>query len=331
MKDKITELNLDGYADTNMEMRLAKAIARAGICSRRDAEKLIVDERVSVNGKMVVSPATTVHTTDKIVVDGKKIPAFEPTRLWTYYKPCGLVTTNRDEKGRETIFEDLPQDMPRVITIGRLDINSEGLLLLTNDGDLARTLELPSNGWERTYRVRVHGRLNAERLKSLENGITIEGVKYDSIKATMENDEQISSNTWIKVTLVEGKNREIRRVMDHLGYPVNRLIRVSYGPFSLSDMNKSEVREVTAGQIRLKALGEKPKASWAKAKPKNKVKPLHKARAKKARARKAGKLEPGFANRTNDRAMARANARPSVKTAIIDTTSVKYSERKPKS
>ena len=313
----MTEINLDGHTSENTEMRLAKAIARAGICSRRDAEKLIADERVSVNGKMITSPATSVNMADKIVVDGKRIPAFEPTRLWTYHKPAGLINTTRDEKGRDTIFEDLPAELPRVITIGRLDLNSEGLLLLTNDGDFARKLELPANGWERTYRVRVHGAVNQNRLKALENGITIDGVRYDRIKAHMENDSQISANTWLKVTLVEGKNREIRRVMEHLGYPVNRLIRVSYGPFALADLKKSEVREVTAGQIKLKALGEKPKQSWAKAKPKNKVKPLHKARAKKARAKKAGKLENEFSPRPM-----------SNKTKPIDTSSKSFSAKK---
>ncbi len=290
MTDTPNDINLNSLTENNTEMRIAKAIARAGVCSRRDAEKLITDERVSVNGKMITSPATTVRPADKVVVDGKKIPAFEPTRLWLYHKPAGLITTNRDDKGRDTIFNDLPAEMPRVISIGRLDLNSEGLLLLTNDGDFARKLELPSNGWERTYRVRVHGRIDTRRLKALESGITIEGVRYDAIKAHMENKEQISANTWLKVTLTEGKNREIRRVMEHLGYPVNRLIRVSYGQFALNDIKKSEVREVTQGQIKLKALGEKPKASWAKAKPKKKVKPLHKAKAKKARAMKAGKI-----------------------------------------
>lgn len=225
-----------------MADRIAKVMARAGLCSRRQAEQWILDGRVKVNGKLLTTPANTVEPSDKIIVDGKPLPQQEETRLWTYYKPKGLVTSNKDEKGRATIYDKLPDHLPRVMSVGRLDLNSEGLLLLTNDGELSRHLELPSTGWVRKYRVRVHGQVEPEKLLPLEKGVTIEGMTYGSIKAVFE--KQQGGNAWITVSLKEGKNREVRKVMEHLGYQVNRLIRISYGPFSLGNLKEGEVKAV---------------------------------------------------------------------------------------
>ena len=257
--------NNEASADTSAEsgQRIAKVMARAGLCSRREAERWIEEGRVQVNGDKILSPALAVTSTDKIIVDGKPLPMQEPTRLWRYHKPAGLVTTARDEKGRPTVFDNLPKDMPRVISIGRLDLNSEGLLLLTNDGELARKLELPASGWRRVYRVRVRGRVNEDRLAKLADGVTVEGVRYGAIEAVLEN--QQGSNAWLKITLQEGKNREIRRVMEHLGYSVNRLIRVSYGKFDLGTLDRGEAEEVSPGVIR-QTEGRPHKG--AKAKPK---------------------------------------------------------------
>ena len=230
--------------------RIAKCIARAGICSRRDAEKLILEGRVKVNGKVIESPALNVIQSDKIIVNDTMLPEEEQTRLFLYHKPPGLVTTHKDEMDRATVFDHLPDFVPRVVSVGRLDLNSEGLLLLTNDGGLARYLELPDTGWARRYRVRVHGKINEKRLASLKNGITIEGVRYKSIDAAIEtmpdNREHKGTNTWLSVTLREGKNREIRRVMEALGLKVTRLIRTDYGPFSLGKISRGSVEEVKA-------------------------------------------------------------------------------------
>ena len=250
--------------------RLAKRIARAGLCSRRDAERWIETGRVAVNGVVVQSPALNVGPSDTVTVDGKDLPEEQAARLWRYHKPAGLVVSARDEKGRATIFEKLPREMPRVVSVGRLDLNSEGLLLLTNDGDLARKLELPATGWVRRYRVRVHGRVDPARLASLEHGVTVEGVRYGSIRAELE--KQQGSNAWVSVALTEGKNREVRKVMEHLGYPVNRLLRLSYGPFQLGPLPRGMVEEVSAKVMRDLIGGEsrKGQAKWAKAKPKPK-------------------------------------------------------------
>ncbi|CCG09215.1 Pseudouridine synthase [Pararhodospirillum photometricum DSM 122] len=233
--------------------RLAKVIARAGVCSRRDAEELIAAGRVRLNGQPVSTPATLVGPSDQVMVDNKPLPEKPATRLWRYHKPAGLVTTNHDPQGRPTLFERLPADMPRVIKVGRLDLDSEGLLLLTNDGALARDLELPAQGWLRRYRVRVFGTPDPVRLASLENGITIEGVTYGPIKAVLER--QQASNAWLSVSLREGRNREIRRVMEHLGLPVSRLIRVAYGPFQLGQLAPGAVEEVP-GKILREQLGK---------------------------------------------------------------------------
>lgn len=225
-----------------MGERLAKFMARSGVCSRREAEELIKQERVTVNGETVCSPAFNVEGTETVLLDGEKLPQQEKTRLWLYHKPAGLVTTHKDEQGRLTVFDSLPAGMPRVISVGRLDLNSEGLLLLTNDGSLARELELPGSGWSRRYRVRVHGRLDEKKLESLQNGVSVDGVSYGKVTAVI--DSRNGSNTWLTVTLSEGKNREIRKLMKYCGLDVARLIRVSYGPFQLGSLDKGEVKEV---------------------------------------------------------------------------------------
>lgn len=226
--------------------RIAKRIARAGLCSRRDAERWIADGRVSVNGKILETPACVVTDSDTILVDKKPLPDSQSTRLFMYHKPSGLVTTHKDEKDRRTVFDALPPGLPRLISVGRLDLNTEGLLLLTNDGELARFLELPATGWSRKYRVRVHGNVNEKKLESLKKGITIEGVHYKSITATVDStqEKERGANSWLSVTLKEGKNREIRRVMEAIGLQVSRLIRTSYGPFALGKLEKSAVKEV---------------------------------------------------------------------------------------
>lgn len=228
--------------------RIAKFLARAGVCSRRDAERLIAEGRVKLNGKVLDTPAVKVTAADKVQVDGRPIGAAEETRMWRYHKPSGLVTTHRDPAGRPTVFEHLPQDMPRVISVGRLDLTSEGLLLLTNDGELARKLELPANGWLRRYRARAYGRVTQEELDTLKNGITVEGIRYGPIDAQLERGG--GANSWITVSITEGKNREVRRVLDALGLRVNRLIRTSYGPFQLGTMAPGAVEEISRKVLR---------------------------------------------------------------------------------
>ncbi|USG62137.1 rRNA pseudouridine synthase [Sneathiella marina] len=228
--------------------RIAKRMARAGLCSRREAERWIEDGRVTVNGKKLDTAAFTVSERDHITVDGKDIPKTERPRLWRYHKPPGLVTSHSDEKGRDTVFDKLPDDLPRVISIGRLDLNSEGLLLLTNDGELARKLELPATGWKRKYRVRVHGHPRDSDIAKLGKGLTIEGVRYDAIDAIVDSTK--GANSWMTISLREGKNREIRKVMEYLGYTVSRLIRISYGPLVLGDLKAEGVEEVKSKILR---------------------------------------------------------------------------------
>jgi 23S rRNA pseudouridine2605 synthase len=238
-------------ANKGRSERLARRIARAGICSRREAERLIAAGRVAVNGMIVETPALNVTAEDEILVDGEPLPPPDPVRLWRYHKPRGLIVSERDEKGRPTIFDQLAQVLPpdagRVISIGRLDLNSEGLLLLTNDGRLARELELPSRGWTRRYRVRAYGRASQAALDALREGITIDGVHYGRVIATLDRAE--GANVWMTFALKEGKNREIRRICEHLGLKVNRLLRVSYGPFQLGALKKGEVAEVPRKQL----------------------------------------------------------------------------------
>ncbi|SNR26876.1 pseudouridine synthase [Paracoccus sediminis] len=228
--------------------RIAKVMARAGVASRRDAERMILEGRVTVNGKKIDSPALDVVPGDRITVDGKKLDEPQETRLWLYYKPLGLVTTESDEKGRQTVFDALPRDLPRVMTIGRLDLTSEGLLLLTNDGELKRRLELPSTGWLRRYRVRVNGTPSDMTFDPLRRGVTIDGEEFAPMEIKL--DSQQGANAWLTVGIREGKNREIRRAMTHVGLQVNRLIRIGYGPFKLTGMEKNEVVEVKRRVLR---------------------------------------------------------------------------------
>ncbi|MGI8725095.1 MAG: pseudouridine synthase [Methyloceanibacter sp.] len=240
------------------EMRIAKAIAHAGLSSRRDAERWIELGRVAVNGKVLTTAAHVVGPADKITVDGKALPQAQSARLWRYHKPKGQVTSHKDPQGRQTVFAALPPDLPRVVSIGRLDLNTEGLLLLTNDGALARHLELPSTAWLRRYRVRAHGRVTEDALDRLRKGITIEEVRYGPVEAAV--DRLQGSNMWLTLGLREGKNREVKKLLEHLGLTVNRLIRVSFGPFMLGDLATGAVSEVKqkvlVDQLGTKLAGE---------------------------------------------------------------------------
>ncbi|MEM9779593.1 MAG: pseudouridine synthase [Pseudomonadota bacterium] len=253
--------------------RIAKRLARAGVASRRGAEVMIAEGRVRVNGKAIDSPALNVGASDRIEVDGKPLAAKEPVRMWRYHKPSGLVTTTADEKGRRTIFDALPEEMPRVMSVGRLDLNSEGLLLLTNDGDLKRRLELPSTGWVRKYRVRVKGEPTEAMLAPLGRGVTVDGERFMPMDVKL--DRQQGSNAWLTLGLREGKNREIRRAMESVGLVVNRLIRVSYGPFQLGDLARGGVEEIRPkvhrDQLGIKRTPEGGPTPVAAAKPKARV------------------------------------------------------------
>jgi 23S rRNA pseudouridine2605 synthase len=238
-------------------MRIAKALARAGLCSRREAERWIAQGRVTVNGEVLASPARDVSPKDRILVDGEPLPMPEPPRLWRYHKPRGLVTTHADPQGRPTVFDALPEHLPRVVSVGRLDVSSEGLLLLTNDGALARHLELPATGWMRRYRVRAHGSIAQAALDGLKDGPEVDGVRYGPIEATLDRSQ--GSNVWLTVGLREGKNREVRKVLDSLNLSVNRLFRVSYGPFQLLDLEPGGVEPVKR-RVLIEQLGPRAAA-----------------------------------------------------------------------
>lgn len=248
-KAKKTPAKADDSAD-----RIAKVIARAGLCSRREAESWIAAGRVKLNGRLLDTPAVTVKPGDKVEVDDQPLPERDRTRLWLFHKPRGTVTTTHDPEGRPTVFSILPDDLPRVMTVGRLDINTEGLLLLTNDGGLARVLELPATGWLRRYRVRAHGEVDQARLDALKDGIAIDGILYGAIEATL--DRRQGDNVWLTVGLREGKNREVKTILAHLGLDVNRLIRVSFGPFQLGELKDGTVEEVPRRVLRAQ-LGDR--------------------------------------------------------------------------
>src|SRR5262244_3024500 len=234
--------------------RVAKVIARAGLASRREAEAWIAAGRVAINGETIPSPARNVTAADRVTIDGAPLPTRERTRLFLYHKPRGLVTTHADPEGRRTIFAALPKTLPRLLSVGRLDLNTEGLLLLTNDGGLARALELPATGWLRRYRVRAHGRVTQEQLDRLRVGVTIDGIRYGPVEATVDREQ--GANVWLTFAIREGKNREVKNVLGHLGLAVSRLIRVSFGPFQLGELPEGSVEEVRTRHLR-EQLGER--------------------------------------------------------------------------
>jgi len=261
-------------------MRIAKAMARAGLCSRRDAERWIADGRVSVNGQVLKTPAVEIKPRDRVLVDGQPLPVAEPSQLWRYNKPKGMVTTHSDPQGRATVFDNLPPGLPRVISVGRLDFNTEGLILLTNDGELARHLELPATGWLRRYRVRAKGRVTQADLDKLKEGVEIEGVRYGPVEAAIDTVQ--GANMWLTVGIREGKNREVRKVLSSLKLDVNRLIRISFGPFQLLDLKPGDAevikRRVLADQLGPElatafGLVETPETKASKKKPRRPAKP----------------------------------------------------------
>lgn len=268
----------DAAPRASESMRIAKAMARVGLCSRREAERWIADGRVSVNGKLLKTPAVEVGPQDRVFVDGRPMPAAEPPRLWRYHKPRGVVTTHADPQGRPTVFDKMPPEMPRVISIGRLDFNTEGLLLLTNDGELARYFELPANGWTRRYRVRAKGRVTEANIADLAKGATIEGVSYGPVEIAVDSVQ--GANTWLTVAIREGKNREVRKVLAHLGLSVNRLIRTSFGPFQLLDLGPGAV-EAVKRRVLATQLGPKTAAAFGLSESTEDRKERH-ARGKKA-------------------------------------------------
>ena len=253
--DPLYEPHLDGQdgdLDGGPGERVAKALARAGVASRREVERLIEAGRVAINGKVLTTPAVKVAPGDFLTVDGQLVAEREPTRIFRYHKPTGLMTTHSDPKGRPTVFQSLPPGLPRLISVGRLDLNSEGLLLLTNDGELSRALETPANAWVRRYRVRAFGDTTQAKLDALKDGVTIEGVKYGAVDAKLDkaHEKAGGKNVWITVSLSEGKNREVRKVLESVGLKVNRLIRLSYGPFALGTLAAGQIEEVGPRVIR---------------------------------------------------------------------------------
>jgi 23S rRNA pseudouridine2605 synthase len=275
--------------------RIAKVLARAGVASRREVERLIGAGRVAVNGETLTAPGVKVGPGDRVTLDGKPVAAAEPTRLFRYHKPPGLVTSHADPQGRPTVFQALPSGLPRLISVGRLDLNSEGLLLLTNDGGLARQMELPATGLQRRYRARARGRVTQAALDRLASGITVAGVRYGPIEARLEPGHEGSANQWIVVTLAEGKNREVRKVLEALGLAVNRLIRVTYGPYELGNLERGEVEEIRlrplaggAAPARFKPARKAPAASTPVVEPKK----VYKAGWAKAKAPRKGPARP---------------------------------------
>jgi 23S rRNA pseudouridine2605 synthase len=265
--------------------RVAKVIARSGLCSRREAEALIGSKRVSVNGAIIESAALDVLPSDKVLVDGKPLSLREPPRLWRYHKPKGRVTTHKDPEGRPTVFEALPEGLPRLISVGRLDFNTEGLLLLTNDGDLARHLELPATGWTRRYRVRAFGEVSETQLRDLAGGLTVSGMTYGPIDASLEREQ--GDNVWISVSIREGKNREVRRIMEHLGLTVNRLIRISFGPFMLGDLVSGQIEEVKTAVLKDQLGPRLSRQLGVKREPLREERPLPPVRQKAAYLRRS--------------------------------------------
>jgi 23S rRNA pseudouridine2605 synthase len=325
MADKSTPKGATGAAAgaTPEGERIAKVLSRRGVASRREAERLIEAGEVTVNGKVIESPALNVTPRDRITISGHPLPAEEPARLWLYYKPEGLVTSTADEKGRDTVFDHLPEDMPRVMSVGRLDLNSEGLLLLTNDGALKRRLELPSTGWLRKYRVRVNGNPADPDLDPLRKGITVEGEAFQPMQVTLDRVQ--GANAWLTVGLREGKNREIRRAMNAIGLYVNRLIRVSYGPFRLGELQPGEVEEVRPKVLR-DQLGESPQAEEAETpaakKPQRSLRPRRAGPAATAPSRpSAGKPaagKPSTGKPSTGKPAARAGGKPDPRPARGD-------------
>jgi 23S rRNA pseudouridine2605 synthase len=290
---------------------VAKALARAGVGSRREAERLIAAGRVSLNGAVLTTPTVKVGPSDLLTVDGRPVAAAEPARLWRYHKPVGLVTTHRDPKGRATVFERLPKDMPRVISIGRLDLNSEGLLLLTNDGALARAMELPSSGVVRRYRARVRGAVSQARLDNLRGGLTVDGVRYGPIEAVLEPKAGAGVNRWISLALAEGKNREVRNVLAALGLVVGRLVRTAYGPHRLGDLKPGAVAEVALGDAGEPPDAARSKKGWAKPKPRGSgPKTARGPRAARSPATPSSQRPPKAASRPRRNPRARPPARP---------------------
>jgi 23S rRNA pseudouridine2605 synthase len=290
--------------DTEAGERIAKRIARAGVCSRRDAERLIEAGRIAVDGTVLTSPALVVTAGQIVTLDGKPIDAPAPARLWRYHKPKGVMTTHKDPEGRTTLFDSLPKDLPRVISVGRLDFNSEGLILLTNDGGLARKMELPSSGWLRRYRVRLNGIILEADLEKIADGIVIDGEQYGPIQASI--DRRQGANTWLTMSLREGKNREIRRVVEHLGGVVNRLIRVAYGPFQLGYLEPGGIEEVPAKVLRDQLGTGEPKPRLRSAgklgTAKQKPAPAPEAKAsEKAAPEKSGSEKSGPRKSASDR------------------------------